>query len=231
MNNGNAYCRVYDALKAGIQDCDSVAAGCRVSRANAQNILTEFGSLGLAHIARWRLNDRLKLVSQWVYGQGEQVARPSIRISHLTTETVTGKFILEALSQPMVVTEVAARIGSESIYTGLALKRMSEDPESPVYVESWIRSIETGGASKPVYAKAEHPEKKRNAKRPKVMSGSYWKDQRIKRVRAEFADSGYSEDTVKRVVRAMFRSKGDGGAMSVVIEGKTVYQRREAKNA
>lgn len=231
MNNGNAYCRVYDALKTGIQDCDSVAAECRVTRANGQNVLTELGSLGLANISGWRLNDRLRLVSLWSFGPGDPVARPSMRDGHLTSETVTGKFIMEVLKRPMVVAEVAELVGSDIPYIGLSLKRMAEDPLSPVYVESWIRSIETGGASKPVYNQAAEPSKKRNVPRLAPMTEKHWKAARIKRVRAEFSDSGYGEDTVKRVVRAMFRSRNDGGAMSIVIEGKTVYQRREQKTA
>lgn len=138
---------------------------------------------------------------------------------------------MEVLNRPMVVAEIAELVGSDDKYIGLAMKRMAEDPLSPVYVESWIRSIETGGASKPVYNQAAEPSKKRNVPRLAPMSEKHWKAARIKRVRAEFSDSGYGEDVVKRVVRAMFRSRNDGGALSVVVECKTVYQRRESKNA
>ncbi len=227
MRNNNAYCRVYDFLKAGIQDCDSVAAECRVTRANGHNILTELGSLGLAHIAGWRLNERLRLVSRWQYGPGAHVAKPSLRKAHLTTETVTGRFILQALTRPMIVTEVAALVGSADDYIGKALRCMSRDHDSQVYVHSWIRSIETGGDCKPVYFQS--PTRKRNTPRLKALSGAQWKALRIKRARAAYADAGYSEDNVDRIIKAMFRSRNDGGAVSVVVEGKTVYQRREAK--
>lgn len=229
MRNNNAYCRVYDALKTGIQDCESISVTCRLSRANGQNMLTELGSMGLAHICGWRLNERLRLVSRWQYGPGDHLAKPSLRKSHLTTETVTGRFILQVLTRPMVMTEVAALVGSEESYIGEALRCMSRDKDSPVYVHSWIRSIETGGDCKPVYAQS--PTKKRNTPRLKALSGAQWKAYRIKRARAEYADAGYSEDNVDRIIKAMFRSRNDGGALSVVVEGKTVYQRRESKNA
>lgn len=211
--------RVWRALQNGKYTLDELAKKASVSRRSLDNMMPTFYEAGLAHRCGWirPSESNFHLVAVYKFGPGRNKPKPKrgIHAAAVWVDTSTAaRLMVECLSTGKTHREAAAECGYATEYARKVLRVLNE--QNRVHVVGW--RMNGGGQKSPVYLAGEGE----NVPMPPKQSMAEASQRRRQRLRAE-----YGIDLAKRIDR----TRKQGGPDSIVVDGKTVYRRREDRNA
>lgn len=175
-------------------------------------------SCGLIHIAAWsHAGGWSGLKAHYGFGPGPDAP-------HTTPEPATGwrysrvhADIMATLTGEMTAQDVATAVNANPIYVAKLLRKMSADgPDQSVHITRWLRNYEVGGAFSRLYALGAG----RNATRPNAL-GNKKCNQRYR--------SRLARDFGRAMATRMLKSSAKGGIDQLVLDGKTVWERRKPR--
>lgn len=213
--------RVYNALQSGREfTLSELAEAAHIARRSLDNMAATFFHCGLMHISGWKrpVESQYQLVAIYIAGPGKNKPRPKrgINAGQVWVETSNAaRLLVEHLGHGNKTHhECASELGFAPEYARKLLRTLTE--HNRVHVVAWRKN--TAGQRSAVYA----PGKGVNVPRPPKQ-----KQADISRARRTRLANEYGVEIARRICRT--RSKG--GPDSIVIDGKTVYRRREDRCA
>lgn len=212
--------RVYRALQTGDYTLAELADKAFVGRRSLDNMTAVFFHTGLCHICGWKrpFESQYQLVAIYRKGPGRNKPRPKrgIHAGKVWVETSTAAHRIVDLLATGNKThiECADELGYAPEYARKMLRRLTV--HNRVHVVEWPK--DAAGQRTPVYAPGEGA----NVPRPPKQ-----KPADISRAHRQKLVNDYGVEIARRIGRT--RSKG--GPDQVVIDGKTVYRRREDRCA
>lgn len=213
--------RVYRALQTGDYTLAELAAKSFVGRRSLDNMTAVFFQAGLCHICGWKrpFESQYQLVAIYRKGPGRNKPRPVRGINTdaqvwVETSTAAHKIVDCLYTGNKTHIECADELGYAPEYARKLLRTLTE--HNRVHVVDWRKN--TAGQRTPVYAPGDGV----NMPRPPRQ-----KQADISRAHRKKLVNDYGVEIARRIGRT--RSKG--GPDQIVIDGKTVYRRREDRNA
>lgn len=209
--------RVYRALQTGDYTLAELADKAFVGRRSLDNMTAVFFACGLAHICGWKrpVESNFQLCAIYRAGPGVNKPRPKRGIntaSQVWVETSNAaRVIVEHLSNGNKThIECADELGYAQEYARKLLRTLTE--HNRVHVVEWRKN--TAGQRSPVYAPGEGL----NVPRPPKQKQSDISRAHRQRLVAEYG---------LEIARRIGRTRSKGGPDQIIIDGKTVYRRRE----
>lgn len=210
----NLHYRALDMLPCTIMD---ISEALRINRMSARYLVQTLKRNKLAHVSGWL--PKMGMPQQiWDKGDKEDAKRPvnelRSRIGNWATAETATIILCHLENGPLSVKEAAYYADVTENNARKLLKAMHKD--KVIHLCEWKTAVGRGGGHPTMYFALG---KKKDAKYPerqnKRDNWNRWAESKRKKYGNEYAS-------------LMIRSRGNGGADTIVIDGKTVYQRKSA---
>lgn len=218
-SNSRSAIRVYRVLKEHGQisgvDLDRLAFIARRSR---DGMMKVFKDCGLVHIAGWERTDKSKYRYSVIYGFGPGEDAPRNKSGVLNPSclpSVLAHKAIDLMSKggTWTVEEVAKALNSSIGHASKTLRKLSRGKDKLCFVDKWL-------PSKGAYIPAYRAGTERNVPRPGGKDAATKNRERRRHLKEEFGPE---------IARRINATRAEGGAETIVIDGRVRYKRREPR--